>query len=107
MKTIGLCASALFLAATASAQSPTIITQPQSQSVFVGANVTFSVTVSNAVPNASLPATASGTLRLWLKADAGVVTNGSGQVSQWQDQSGNGYHAVQSNANLQPLIVNA
>jgi hypothetical protein len=53
----------------------------------------------------SLPAVTSGTLQLWLKADAGVVANASGQVSQWQDQSGNGNHAYQANANKQPTLV--
>jgi hypothetical protein len=53
----------------------------------------------------SLPALSSGTLQLWLKADAGVITNASGQVSQWQDQSGNANHASQANANNQPLLV--
>jgi alpha-tubulin suppressor-like RCC1 family protein len=41
----------------------------------------------------TLPVVASGTLALWLKADAGVVTSGS-NVTQWQDQSGNGRHAT-------------
>jgi hypothetical protein len=33
------------------------------------------------------------------------VTNSAGQVSQWQDQSGNTNNASQSNANLQPMLV--
>jgi len=53
----------------------------------------------------SLPAVASGTLQLWLKADAGLVTNAAGQVSQWQDQSGRSNHANQTNASYQPLLV--
>jgi hypothetical protein len=53
----------------------------------------------------SLPAVSSGTLQLWLKADAGVITNASGQVSQWQDQSANTNHATQANATNQPLLV--
>jgi hypothetical protein len=32
-------------------------------------------------------------LRLWLRSDKGV-TETEGRVSQWQDQSGNGYHAA-------------
>jgi hypothetical protein len=86
---------------------PVIVTQPQSQDVLVGTNVTFSVAVagSNAAP--TLPTVTSGTLQLWLKADAGVVTNSSGKVSQWQDQSGNANHASQANANEQPLLVSA
>jgi hypothetical protein len=103
MKTI-LRFGAVFFSITASAlaQSPMIFTQPQSQAAQVGTNVTFSVTVGNF---GVLPATSSGTLSLWLKADAGVITNGSGQVSQWQDQSANGNHASQPTTSLQPFLV--
>ena len=41
------------------------------------------------------------TTECWLKADAGVVLNGS-TVSQWSDYSGNNRHAVQANASNQP-----
>ena len=82
---------------------PVIETQPQSQALLVGTNVTFSVNVEGSV----LPSVSSGTLQLWLKADAGVVTNSAGQVSQWQDQSGNANHASQSVANNQPTLVSA
>ncbi len=44
-------------------------------------------------------------LQLWLKADEGVILNGS-TVSQWVDQSGNGNNALQSTTNRQPLFVN-
>src|SRR4051794_13441834 len=83
------------------AQAPVIISQPLSQTLIVGDSSTLSVTVLDN-SSQSLPAVSSGTVRLWLKADAGVVTNSSGQVSQWQDQSGDNNHASQSNANLQP-----
>lgn len=43
-------------------------------------------------------------LELWLKSDAGVVLNGS-TVSKWEDQSGNGNDAIQSNVNRQPVLV--
>lgn len=43
-------------------------------------------------------------LELWLKSDAGVVLNGS-TVSKWEDQSGNGNDAIQTNANRQPVLV--
>ncbi len=33
-------------------------------------------------------------LELWLRADMGVVTDGLGNVTQWQDQSGNARHAA-------------
>ncbi|MDR2429404.1 MAG: fibronectin type III domain-containing protein, partial [Puniceicoccales bacterium] len=44
-------------------------------------------------------------LRLWLKADAGVVVDESGKVSQWQDQSGAGRHASQSVLARRPVQV--
>ncbi|MGO8697372.1 MAG: LamG domain-containing protein [Limisphaerales bacterium] len=59
----------------------------------------------NQAPPPALPAVTSGTLQLWLEADAGVITNASGQVSEWQDQSGNANHASQVNAQNQPLLV--
>jgi hypothetical protein len=65
---------------------PIILTQPQNQTALVGTNVTFSVAVAGGVFAPTLPVINSGTLRLWLKADAGVVTNSAGLVSQWQDQ---------------------
>jgi hypothetical protein len=83
---------------------PIIVTQPQSQMGLVGTNVTFSVAATN---TPALPSVNSGTLQLWLRADAGVVTNSAGQVSQWQDQSGNANHASQSTTSLQPTLVSA
>jgi len=44
-------------------------------------------------------------LKLWLKADAGITKDGSNYVSQWDDMSGNGNHAVQSTGGSQPLWV--
>jgi hypothetical protein len=82
---------------------PVIEVQPQSQSTVVGATATLSVTAT-VTP---LPAVNSGTLRLWLEADAGVVANSDGQISQWQDQSGHANHAAQTNLNLQPTLVAA
>ncbi|MBI4475023.1 MAG: hypothetical protein HY646_20315 [Acidobacteria bacterium] len=46
-------------------------------------------------------------LKLWLRADAGVTTNASGQVSLWKDQSGNGHDVSQSNDSLQPVWVSS
>ncbi|RMG39225.1 MAG: hypothetical protein D6732_04395, partial [Methanobacteriota archaeon] len=46
------------------------------------------------------------TLKLWLKADAGVTLSGS-NVSDWADQSGNANDATQSNAADQPLFVSS
>ncbi|MSU58659.1 MAG: hypothetical protein EXS35_10865 [Pedosphaera sp.] len=45
-------------------------------------------------------------LRLWLKADAGVVTNAPGnRVDPWRDQSGNANDARQIDVNTEPLYV--
>ena len=38
-------------------------------------------------------------LQVWLKADAGVVTNVSGTVTNWQDQSGNGHNGSGAGSN--------
>lgn len=45
-------------------------------------------------------------LLLWLKADAGIITDttsGSTTISQWQDQSGNNNHAIQTVKTKQPI----
>lgn len=46
-------------------------------------------------------------LRLHLKADAGTSTSTpGGKISQWNDQSGNGFHATETrNVNWQPTYV--
>ena len=80
--------------------NPQVLSQPQSQTVTAGNNATFSIGT-----DAVLPAITSGTLRLWLKADSGVVTNASNQVSRWSDQSPNGFNANQANSAQQPLLV--
>ncbi|TNE68897.1 T9SS type A sorting domain-containing protein [bacterium] len=57
-------------------------------------------------PNATAQIPTSG-LRLHLKADAGTSTTTPGQkISQWNDQSGNGFHATEANTNWQPTYVN-
>ena len=55
--------------------------------------------------NTDLPSNLPGGMILWLANDAGVVTSGS-SVSAWDDQSGNGNNAVQSQAANQPTLVN-
>lgn len=37
-----------------------------------------------------------GGLELWLRSDLGVTKDGANLVSQWADQSGNGYNATQA-----------
>jgi hypothetical protein len=47
-------------------------------------------------------------LQLWLKADAGALTDAAGGVTSWADQSGKGNHATQSDSSKAPdLILNA
>jgi hypothetical protein len=43
-------------------------------------------------------------LSLWLKSDIGVTLNGS-TVSSWNDQSGNGFNAIQNTVANQPLFI--
>ena len=44
-------------------------------------------------------------LKLWLKADSGVVYDENNKVSQWYDASGNGYIFSQNNPDKQPLYI--
>jgi len=81
---------------------PIIYHQPENTTVSYGSNATFSVRVGTDL--ASLT-TASPTL--WLKADAGVVTNAAGWVSKWQDQSGNGFDASQTNIYNKPQLTSS
>ncbi len=82
---------------------PVIVTQPQGQIVGLGSNVTLSVSVAGGA--SSLPAVSSGTLQLWLKADAGAVTNAAGLVcGNGRTQSGNTNNAFQTNAVYQPYF---
>jgi hypothetical protein len=48
--------------------------------------------------------TVSG-LAVWFEADAGVLTNSSGAVTNWLDQSGNGRNATQTTTSDQPTYV--
>ncbi|MGA2659072.1 MAG: LamG-like jellyroll fold domain-containing protein [Verrucomicrobiota bacterium] len=59
-----------------------------------------SLTVTGAAP-VSQPITNG--LRVWLRADTGVMTNASGLVTNWVDQSGNGNDAAQANTNSAPV----
>ena len=83
--------------------APIISSQPQGRIVATGANMTFVVGVTRESP--PLPSVASGNLRLWFKADAGVITNSPDKVSQWLDQSGRNNHAAQTDSLKQPSLI--
>lgn len=59
---------------------------------------------SSAAAAAFTPASLTG-LALWLKADAGTTLDGSNNLTDWADQSGNGNHATQATVNLRPNLV--
>ena len=52
----------------------------------------------------SFDMTTISNLVLWLKAGVGI-TSSSGLVSQWNDQSTSGSHAVQATAGYKPLLI--
>lgn len=88
---IGITNSATLRArAYRSTWDPTDIKQAY-YSINAGITNTMSVTNSN--------------LKLWLKADAGVVADASGFVSSWSDQYTNGNSATQSTTTSKPLYV--
>ena len=79
---------------------PVILTQPGTQTVSAGSTVSLSVALDSVLP----PVT-SGKLELWLKADAGVVTDAFARVNLWQDQSENHNDASQPSASMEPRLV--
>lgn len=44
-------------------------------------------------------------LKLWTRADAGVITDGTGKVAQWTDLSGNGNHFKQNTFANRPTLT--
>lgn len=46
-----------------------------------------------------------GNLKIWLKADKGVIYSGSNKVSRWNDQSGNGHDFIQNTGANQPNYI--
>jgi probable HAF family extracellular repeat protein len=64
------------------------------------------ISATSAVVNIAVTLPATDALKLWLKADAGVVLNGaSTNLSTWQDQSGLSNNAIQSSSSYQPVWV--
>jgi hypothetical protein len=51
--------------------------------------------------------TPGSNLQLWLRSDAGVTTDGSGNVTAWADQSGQSNNAVSGGTTPPVLITNA
>lgn len=91
--------------------SGTVSTEGTTSSVDGRDIVTFSgVTLNDleyftlGVSDASAPGDESGSLEIWLRADAGV-TQSSGLVSTWSDQSGNGNDVTEADASEQPSYV--
>src|SRR5262245_29682685 len=64
--------------------------------------VSFALAFS-AVSAKAAALTITNNLQLWFRADAGVTTNGTGNVSAWADQSGNGNNVTNTTAANQPL----
>ncbi len=64
-----------------------------------------SAPVSITVTGAALTTPVAGGLSVWLRANAGVVTNSNGLVTRWADQSGKGNDAAQSDPTVAPLLV--
>jgi hypothetical protein len=93
------------VSATAFAQQPTIVAQPQSSDAAIGTGIALTVSAFNPGAPAVFPTVHSGALKLWLKADTGLVTTATGQVSEWMDQSGNANNAFQTASNQQPSLI--
>ncbi|HYT61881.1 MAG TPA: LamG-like jellyroll fold domain-containing protein, partial [Haliangiales bacterium] len=71
--------------------------------IVVGATVMMSL-FPVATANAQI-LTVTDNLQLWLKADAGVVTNAAGAVTLWADQSPNANHAAPTADASAPLWI--
>lgn len=41
---------------------------------------------------------------VWLDAESGIVTDGSGGIERWEDQSGNGHHFEQADETKRPVL---
>jgi hypothetical protein len=69
------------------------------------ASTSAPVTITVTASPITLPSAAR--LKLWLRADAGAITNASGVVVAWNDQSGNFHNASQSNPAAAPRLIAA
>lgn len=76
----------------------------ESGTVYVDSFIIYEYTVDGLAPADWSPSDATTSLAMWLKHDTGI-TQASGTVSQWADQSGNSNDANQSTVNQQPEAV--
>lgn len=60
---------------------------------------------TNATTLVTEPSMPMGNLRVWLKADADVTSDGSGAISKWNDVSGLGNNAIQNTPSNQPVFL--
>jgi autotransporter-associated beta strand protein len=67
-------------------------------------SIPYEVEAWNATGPAAVQPTDTAGCALWLKADAGALTNALGAVTNWLDQSGSGNNATLANGN--PMLVN-
>ncbi|MGZ4961025.1 MAG: LamG-like jellyroll fold domain-containing protein, partial [Limisphaerales bacterium] len=76
-------------------------------------NLTYTITAQNVRDAANIISIASTNLTIgselvaWLQADNGVTADGSGFVSQWNDQSGNANNAVNATNGTQPTLTSS
>ena len=85
-----------------------IIAVPMSFSgtFYAGFAVTSNSSTAAVVTYGAASAILSAYMLCWLRCDVNVTYGGTGSsVSLWQDQSGQGYNASQSNATNQPSLV--
>ncbi len=81
------------------------------QTSTLNSNLVYSVSATNITDTitgakvSTLPYVIESEVAVWLKADAGVVKDGSDLVSQWSDQSGAGNNVIQGNTAFQPQFI--
>jgi hypothetical protein len=74
-------------------------------------NLAYTITVQNVRDADNIVSVATTNLAIgselmaWLQADNGVTVDGSGFVSQWNDQSGNANHALNATNATQPTLT--
>jgi hypothetical protein len=87
---------------TRPAGAPTTFRVPTSRTLATVAAVLLAAIIPLGSAAQTLPVTTG--LQLWLKADAGLTTNGSGAVTAWADQSGLGNDATQADPTKAPTV---